>query len=113
MGWNIRSWQRVYWSDESRILLHPLVAASTYGDRDTTFQQEHIVGPTAFGGDGVTFWGCFSLSCRIDLYVLDWALTGQTYRDQILRPLVLPHFDCHPLAILMDDNAKPHGARIV
>jgi hypothetical protein len=25
----------------------------------------------------------------------------------------LPHFDGHPLAILMDDNAKPHGARIV
>jgi hypothetical protein len=28
----------------------------------------------------------------------------------------LPHFDGHPLtsrSILMDDNAKPHGARIV
>ena len=30
-------------------------------------------------------------------------------------PLVVPHFDCHPLAsrpILMDDNARPHTARI-
>jgi hypothetical protein len=24
MGWNIRSWQRVHWSDESRFLLNPV-----------------------------------------------------------------------------------------
>ena len=62
------------------------------------------------------FLGCFSLNSKIDLYVLDGALTGQTYRDPILRPLVLPRFDGHPLAsrsILMDDNAKPHRARIM
>jgi transposase len=83
--------------------------------RNTAFQQEHIVGTTAFGGGGVTVWGCFSLTCKIDLYVLDGTLTGQKYRDEILRPLVVPHFDCHPLAsrpILMDDNARPHRARI-
>ena len=43
-------------------------------------------------------------------------LTGQMYRDQILRPLVVPHSDCHPLAsrpILMDDNARPHRTCIV
>jgi len=50
------------------------------------------------------------------LYVLDATLTGQMYRDQSLRPLVVPHCDGHPLAsraILMDDNARPHRARIV
>ena len=33
-----------------------------------------------------------------------------------MRPLVVPHFDCHPLAsrpILMDGNARPRRARIV
>ena len=37
-------------------------------------------------------------------------------RDQTLRPLVVPRFDCHPLAsrpILMDNNARPHRARRV
>jgi hypothetical protein len=75
--------------------------------RNTAFLQEHIVDTTAFGGGGFTVWGCFSLNCKVDLYVLDGTLTGQRYRDQILRPLVVPPFDCRPLAsrqILMDDN---------
>ena len=47
-----------------------------------------------------------------------WAgtLTGQKYRDQTLCPLVVPHFDCHPLTsrpILMDANVRPHRACIV
>jgi hypothetical protein len=54
------------------------------------------VGTTAFGGGGVTVWRCFSLNCKIDLYVLDGTLTGQKTRDEILRPLVVPHFDGHP-----------------
>jgi hypothetical protein len=73
-----------------------------------------IVGTTAFGG--FTVWGCFSLNCKLDLYVLDGTSTGQKYHDQILRPLVVPHFDCHPLAsrpILMNDNARPHRAKRV
>ena len=64
--------------------------------RNTTFQQEHIVGTTAFGGGGFTVWGCFFLNCKIDLYVIDAILRGQKYRDQILRSLVVPHFDGHP-----------------
>ena len=70
------------------------------------------MGTTAFGGGGFTVWGCFSLSCKIDLYVIDGTLRGQKYRDQILRSLVVPHFDGHPLAsrpILMDGNARPHN----
>jgi hypothetical protein len=29
------------------------------------------VDTTAFGGGGFTVWGCFSLNCKVDLYVLD------------------------------------------
>jgi hypothetical protein len=46
------------------------------------------------------------------LYVIDATLRGQKYRDQILRSLVVPHFDGHPLTsrpILMDGNARPHN----
>ena len=69
-----------------------------------------IVGTTAFGG--FTVWGCFSLNCKLDLYVLDGTSTGQKYRDQILRSLVVPHLDGRPLAsqpILLDGNARPHN----
>jgi hypothetical protein len=70
------------------------------------------VGTTVFGGGDFTVWGCFSLNCNFDLYVMDGTLRGQKYRDQILRSLVVPHFDGHPLAsqpILMDGNARPHN----
>jgi hypothetical protein len=93
------------------------MAASAYGDRETQhFYRNNIVDTTTFGGGGVTVLGCLSLNCKLDWYVLDGTLTGQRYRDQILRPLVVPHFDCHPLAsrpILMDDNARPHRTRLV
>jgi hypothetical protein len=52
----------------------------------------------------------------LDLYVLDGNLTGQKYRDNVLAPRVVPHFDNHALAdrpMCMDDNARPHRARIV
>jgi hypothetical protein len=56
------------------------------------------------------------LHVRMDLYVLDGNLTGQKYRDNVLAPRVVPHFDNHALAdrpMFMDDNARPHRARIV
>jgi hypothetical protein len=84
--------------------------------RNTAFHPNHILGTTAFGGGGITVWGCFSLHCKLDLHILNGTLTGQKYRDDILQPLIVPHFDAHALAdrpILMDDNARPHRARIV
>ena len=50
------------------------------------------------------------------MYVLDGNLTGQKYRDNVLAPRVVPHFDNHALTdrpMFMDDNARPHRARIV
>ena len=107
MGYKVRSWQRVHWSDESRFLLNPVEGCVR------VWRQEHIMGTTAFGGGGVIVYGCFSLNCKVDF---DGTLTGQKYRDEILRPLVVPHFDGHPLVnrpILMDDIARPHRVRIV
>ena len=64
MGWNIRSWQRVHWSDESRFLLSPVDGrVRVWRPRITAFLQEHIVGTAAFGGDGIIAWRCFSLNC--------------------------------------------------
>ena len=74
------------------------------------------MGTTASGGWGVTVWGCVSFDCKLDLYTLDGNLTGQKYRDNVLAPRVVPHFDNHALAdrpMFMDENARPHKARIV
>ena len=43
-------------------------------------------------------------------------LTGDQYIRDVLQPVVVPHFDNHPLAtrpVYMDDNARPHRSRAV
>ena len=90
--------------------------AKTWRQRNTSFQDNHILGTTAFWGVGVTVWGCFSFDCKLELYVLDGNLTVQKYRDNVFAPRVVPHFDNHALAdrpMFMDDNARLHRARIV
>ena len=115
--WTIRTWRRVHWCYESRFLLRPTEGrAKTWRQRNTSFQDNHILGTTAFWGVCVTGWGCFSFDCKLDLYVLDGNLTVQKYRDNVLAPRVVPHFDNHALAdrpMFMDDNARLHRARIV
>ena len=83
--------------------------------KNTAYREQYILGTTAFGGRGVIVWGCFSF-CKMDLYVLNGTMTGQKYRDNIIRDIVVPHFDNDRLAtrpLFMDDNARPHRARIV
>ena len=94
----------------------PTVVQGFGANENTSFQDNHILGTTAFGGGGVTVWGCFSFDCKLDLYVLDGNLTGQKHRDNVLAPRVVPHFDNHALAdrpMFMDDNARTHRTRIV
>ena len=77
--------------------------------------QPHF-GHNCFWGWWCNCLGCFSFDCKLDLYVLDGNLTGQKYRDNVLAPRVVPHSDNHALAarpMFMDDNARPHRARIV
>jgi transposase len=55
LGWTIRTWRRVHWSDESSFLLRPTDGrARVWRQRNTSFQDNHILGTTAFGG-GVVF----------------------------------------------------------
>jgi transposase len=117
LGWTIRTWRRVHWSDESRFSLRPTDGrARVWRKRNTSFQDNHILGTTALGDGGVTVWGCFSFDCKLDLYVLDGNLTGQKYRDNVLAPRVVPISTIMrwlERPIFMDDNARPHRARIV
>ena len=43
-------------------------------------------------------------------------MTGNQYIDNVLQPVVIPHFDNHALASrpeYMDNNARPHRSRAV
>lgn len=116
-NWNIRSWRRIHWSDESRFLLrHVDGRLRVWRSKGTAFSERNVKPTTAFGGGSVTVWACFSNDCKLPMHILNGTLTGLKYRDDILRDIVVPHFDAHNLAsrpLYMDDNARPHRARVV
>ena len=61
-------------------------------------------------------WGCISHDCKLDLVTIQGNLTGDQYIRDVLQPVVVPHFDTHPLAtrpVYMDDNARLHRSRAV
>ena len=60
-------------------------------------------------------WGGISFDGVTDLYVIqNGALTGVRYRDEILDVYVRPFAGAvGDNFVLMDDNARPHRARVV
>ncbi|GFT52936.1 transposable element Tcb2 transposase [Trichonephila clavipes] len=57
--------------------------------------------------------GTIAYDSRSPLIVIRGKLTGQRYVDDILRPHVGPFLNGLPGAILQQDNARPHTARVV
>ena len=85
LGWTIRTWRLVHRSAESRFLLRPTDSrARGWRQWNTSFQDNHILGTTAFGGGGAIARGCYSFDCKLNLYVLDGNLINQKYRDNVL-----------------------------
>jgi hypothetical protein len=79
-----------HWPVSQRMMLCPTDGrARVWRQRNTSFQDNHILGTTAFGG--VTVWGCFSFDCKLDWYVLDGNLTGQKYRDNVRLHVRIVH----------------------
>ena len=58
-------------------------------------------------------WGGISFAYRTPLVIIDGNLTAQRYINEVLTPAVVPFFAGHPnVALLQQDNARPHTARI-
>ncbi|GFV21915.1 transposable element Tcb2 transposase [Trichonephila clavipes] len=85
--WNVTDWQKVVFSDESRFVL---------GTDDNR----------------VRVWRRPAYDSRSTLIVMRGTLTGQRYVDDFLRPHVEPFLYGLPGAILQQDNARPHTARV-
>ena len=59
-------------------------------------------------------WGCICHDCKPDSVTIKGNLTGDQYIKDVLQPVVVLHFDNHPLArrpVYLDDNARPHRSR--
>ena len=58
-------------------------------------------------------WGAFSRHHKTALHIFRRNVTGESYRDDVLQPIVEPFFQAHQdLDIFQHDNARPHRARV-
>jgi hypothetical protein len=116
-GWNLRTWCNIHWSDESRFLLHVTDGRMrVWRHKNTAYTPRNIQPTVPYGGGSVMAWGCISHDCKLDLITIQDNLPGDQYIRDVLQPVVVPHFDNHPLAtrpVYMNDNARPHRSRAV
>ncbi len=71
----------------------------------------NVVDRVAHGGGGVMVWAGVCYGQRTQVHFIDCILNAQRYREEILRPIVLPFIHNHHL-MLQHDNAWLHVARI-
>ncbi|GFW47567.1 transposable element Tcb2 transposase [Trichonephila clavipes] len=84
-------------------------------DRGSRNNTAFVHKSVRFGGGGVLVYGGISIDGRTDLYIIrDGPLTARRYREEILRPIVVPYAAAiGDDFILIDDNCRPHRANLV
>ncbi len=92
----------LYWAEgRQRVWRH-------VGER---FADVNVVDRVAHGGGGVMLWAGVCYGQGTQGHFIDGILNAQRYRDEILRPIVVPFIHEHHL-ILQHANARLHVARI-
>ncbi|GFX00567.1 transposable element Tcb2 transposase [Trichonephila clavipes] len=116
VNWRRNEWSNVLFSDESHFSVHlDNRRIFIWRDRGSRNNPAFVHESVRFGGGGVLVNGGISIDGCTDLYIIRHGpLTARRYRDEILRPFVIPYtatirYDF----ILMDDNCRPHRANLV
>ncbi|GFX30606.1 transposable element Tcb2 transposase [Trichonephila clavipes] len=116
VNWRRNEWSNVLFSDESRFSVHPdNRRIFIWRDRDSRNNPAFVHESVKFGGGGVLVYNGISTDGRTYLYIIrDGPLTARRYRDEILRPIVVPYaVAIGDGFILMDDNCRPPHANLV
>ncbi|GFW84783.1 transposable element Tcb2 transposase [Trichonephila clavipes] len=84
-------------------------------EQRTRYHQSNTVERHSYRGGGILVWAGISLGGHTDLHVFHGGtVTGLRYRDETLDLYDRPYAAAIGNDfILMDDNARPHRARIV
>ncbi|KAL0179360.1 hypothetical protein M9458_024802, partial [Cirrhinus mrigala] len=110
--WRQALWRGVLFMDESRFSLYRAAGRQRVWHRvGERFADVNVVDRVPHGGGGVMVWAGVFYGQRTQVHFIDGIFNAQRYRDEILRPIVVPFIHDHHL-MLQHDNAWPHVARI-
>lgn len=115
-NWGVEEWSQVLFTDESRFCLRsPDGRERVWRRPGERFAQCCITPRIPFGGGSVMVWAGVSFNARTDLVLVEnGSLTADRYITQCLAEHVVPYAEfVGPNFILMQDNARPHVARVV
>ncbi len=107
--WHLALWRGVPFVDESRFSLYRADGRQRVW-RCKRFADINIVDRAAHGG--VMLWAGVCYGQWTQVHIIDGILNAQRYRDEILRPFVVPFIHDRHLMMLQHDNAWPHVAKI-
>jgi transposase len=97
--WNLSTWRKNHWSDESQFLLHVSDGrVRVWRHKHTAYTRRNIQPTVPYGRGSVMVWGCIAHDCKLDLVSIQGNLTGDQYIRDVLQPVVVHNFDNHPLA---------------
>ena len=74
--------------------------------------DNYLIERDRFGRGSVMVWGGIMGRKKTNLIVVQGNLSAQGYINQILQPEAVPFPQRHGPAILMNDNSRPHVARV-
>uniref|UniRef100_A0A8C2BI34 Transposase Tc1-like domain-containing protein n=1 Tax=Cyprinus carpio TaxID=7962 RepID=A0A8C2BI34_CYPCA len=110
--WRLALWRGVLFTGESRFSVYRADGKQRVWRRvGERFADANVVDRVAYGGGGVMVWTGICYGQRTQVHFIDGILNAQRYREEILRPIVVPFIHDHHL-LLPHDNARPHVARI-
>jgi hypothetical protein len=90
-GWNLRTWRKIHWADESRFLLHVTDGRMrVWRHKSTAYTPRNIQPTVPYGGGSVMVWGCISHDCKRDLVTIQGNLTGDQYIRRLATSCCAP-----------------------
>ena len=116
LSWTDEDWGNCLFTDESKFVLHHDSNRARVTRRSGERYNPSLVLPVyPFGRGSITVWGGITSDTRTELVVLrNETMTAQTYLNRVLAPIVRPMAEAiGPEFVLVDDNARPHRARVV
>lgn len=116
VAWTVDDWARVQFSDESRFCLNGSDGRRRVWRRPgERYAQVCIDERLPFGGGSVMVWAGISAEARTELvFIENGSLTAHRYITQVLEDHAVPFMiTMGERGIFMQDNARPHVARVV